>query len=248
MACFLALDVLRAQVGDDLPYDAVLSPGFNFRGSRVPFLNRQKGIYRAAVQRGPAALSIQTSAKSPYEDEVTGLGFLYDYRAGSIDQPDNRALRAAAVLRVPLVYFVGLRPGLYHAEYPCYVMEDRPDERRVLISSGRMAGPLDEPEPVVVEDPGRTSLRSARDSRSLASGSFPRAGGSRLRRALHDLSFAGGSAARRSAHRSRHSPRRIRRDPERPQSLQHPPSRVRRESCRNYAGLPGSCFASSPGR
>jgi putative restriction endonuclease len=153
MACFLALDVLRAQFGDDLPYEGALKPGFNFRGVRVPFLNRQKGIYRAGVQRGPAALSIQTSAKSPYEDEATGLGFLYDYRAGPIDQPDNRALRAAAALRVPLVYFVGIKPGWYQAEYPCYVMADMPTDRRVLISSGRMVGPLDEQEPVPLDDP-----------------------------------------------------------------------------------------------
>jgi len=63
------------------------------------------------VQRGPAALLIQTSAKSPYRDVETPDGFLYDYRAGSIDQPDNRALRSAHELRIPLVYFVGTRPG-----------------------------------------------------------------------------------------------------------------------------------------
>lgn len=60
----------------------------------MPFLNYQKGIYRARVQTGPAALSMQTSSKSPYDDEILA-GFLYAYRAGSIDQPDNRALRAA---------------------------------------------------------------------------------------------------------------------------------------------------------
>ena len=63
-ACFLALDVLRAQFGDELPYKAGLERGFAFRGRRVPFLNLQKGIYRAAAQRGPAALSVQTSAKT----------------------------------------------------------------------------------------------------------------------------------------------------------------------------------------
>ena len=112
-SCFLALSVLQAEFGEELPYDNALSRGFSFRGARVPFFNRQKGIYRAAVQRGPAALSIQTSFRSPYQDEATDLGFFYDYRSGSIDQPDNQALRQANVLQVPIVYFVGTRPGWY---------------------------------------------------------------------------------------------------------------------------------------
>jgi hypothetical protein len=77
IACFLALDVLRAQFGDDLPYRGGLDRGFAYGGRRVPFINYQKGIYRAAVQRGPATLSINTSSDSPYDDEETDLGFLY---------------------------------------------------------------------------------------------------------------------------------------------------------------------------
>ena len=81
-SCFSRLALLQAQHGDELPYAGVLSEGFPFRGRRVPFLNYQKGIYRAAAQSGPAALSIQTSAKSPYTDEEADGGFFYDYRAG----------------------------------------------------------------------------------------------------------------------------------------------------------------------
>jgi putative restriction endonuclease len=111
-----------------------------------------RGIYRAAVQEGPAALSILTSWDSPYADEETDDGFLYDYRTGDIDQPDNRALRAAYELQVPVVYFVGTEPGRYKPLFPCYVTEDRPSERRVRIESGLMAGPLDEQHPVPIED------------------------------------------------------------------------------------------------
>lgn len=151
-ACFLALDVLRAQFGEELPYKGGLDRGFAFRGRpRVPFLNYQKGIYRASVQRGPAALSIQTSARTPYDDEAIDEGFLYAYRAGDIDQPDNRALRSAGTLGVPLAYFVATRPGWYEALYPCYVREDRSAERRVVVSLGRMVGPLDELEPIPIE-------------------------------------------------------------------------------------------------
>ena len=152
-SCFARLALLKAQHGDELPYAGVLSEGFPFRGRRVPFLNYQKGIYRAAVQRGPAALSIQTSANSPYADVETVDGFFYDYRAGSIDQPDNRALRAAAELGVPIVYFWANRPGFYQPLYPYFVMQDFRNERRVLVSPGKQVGPLDEPHPVPLADP-----------------------------------------------------------------------------------------------
>ena len=152
-ASFLALDVLRARLGDELPYKLGLDQGFAFRGRRVPFLNLQKGIYRSAAQRGPAALSIQTSAETPYDDAATEDGFLYAYRAGPPDQADNRALRAANTLGVPIVYFVATRPGWYEALYPYYVTEDRPAERRVLVSVGRRIGPMDELEPVPITDP-----------------------------------------------------------------------------------------------
>jgi putative restriction endonuclease len=152
-SCFASLDVLSAKHGEDIPYRGGLEVGFPFRGSRVPFLSPYKGIYRAAVQRGPAALSINTSARSPYDDEEIEDGFRYAYRAGSVDQPDNQALRAAGTLRAPIVYFVATRPGWYKALYPCFVVGDDPVARRVLVSPGRIIGPLDEPEPVPLQDP-----------------------------------------------------------------------------------------------
>src|SRR5256885_12304915 len=111
MACFASLDVLRAQHGEDIPYADGLDAGFPFQRTRVPFFSHMKGIFRAAVQRGPAALAVQTSWKSPYGDSQSDDGFVYAYRAGSVDQADNRAIRSAYELTVPIVYLVGTRPG-----------------------------------------------------------------------------------------------------------------------------------------
>jgi putative restriction endonuclease len=147
------LSILVAGFGEDVPYTNGLDRGFPFRGARVPYLNRQKGIYRSAAQSGPAALSIQTSAKSPYDDEILADGFAYAYRAGDENQADNRALRAAYELQVPLVYFIGTRPGWYKPLFPCFVRADDPIARRVTITPGSMVGPIDEPEPVPIEDP-----------------------------------------------------------------------------------------------
>jgi putative restriction endonuclease len=152
-SCFASLDVLAAKHGEDIPYVGGLDQGFPFRGRRVPFLQKFKGIHRAAAQEGPAALSIMTSASSPYDDEEVADGFLYAYRSGSIDQGDNKALRAAYAQQTPLVYFVATRPGWYKPLYPCYIIADDPTARRVLVSPGRMAGPIDEREPVLVDDP-----------------------------------------------------------------------------------------------
>jgi putative restriction endonuclease len=150
---FAALDVLCAKHGPEAPYRDGLDAGFAFRGRRIPFLNFQKGIYRAAAQRGPAALSVNTSFKSPYDDQETPEGFAYAYREGAIDQPDNRALRAAFELQVPLTYFVGTRPGWYRPEWPVFVTVDDPAGRRVTLTPGRMIGPYDEREPVLSGDP-----------------------------------------------------------------------------------------------
>ncbi|HVC87673.1 MAG TPA: HNH endonuclease [Gaiellaceae bacterium] len=152
-SCFASLDVLSATHGEDIPYRGGLEFGFAFRGRRIPFLSPQKGIFRAAAQEGPAALSVNTSANSPYDDEETPDGFFYAYRAGSIDQPDNRALRAAYADAVPLVYFIATRPGFYKPLYPSYVIVDDPVAQRVLVAPGRMVGPLDERDPILVEDP-----------------------------------------------------------------------------------------------
>jgi putative restriction endonuclease len=152
-SCFASLDVLCATHGEDVPYRGGLEAGFAFRGARVPFLSPQKGIFRAAAQVDAAALSINTSANSPYDDEETPDGFFYAYRSGSIDQPDNRALRAAYAQAVPLVYFIATRPGYYRPVYPVYVIGDDPAAQRVLVSPGRMVGPIDERDPILVEDP-----------------------------------------------------------------------------------------------
>jgi putative restriction endonuclease len=146
------LSILAAEFGEDIPYVGALQRGFPFRGRRVPFLNYQKGIYRSAIQVGSAALSIQTSSKSPYDDEIVDDGFLYAYRAGDIDQPDNRALRAAYEFQVPIVYFIGTRPGWYKPIFPCYIRSDDPARRLVVVTPGTFVGPVDEPAPAPLDD------------------------------------------------------------------------------------------------
>jgi putative restriction endonuclease len=54
---------------------------------------------------------------------------------------------------VPIAHFVSTRPTFYKPVYPCFVMEDDPAGGWVVVSPGRMIGPLDEQEPLVLDDP-----------------------------------------------------------------------------------------------
>ena len=100
-SCFASLDVLLAKHGPDVPY-AALAEGFNFRGKRIPFLNRAYGIYRAAgAQRGPAALSLNSSyAQRRYQDEETPDGVVYRYQDGPIDNHRSEERRVGKECRL----------------------------------------------------------------------------------------------------------------------------------------------------
>ena len=127
-----------AQAYDDLVPRERLKEGFQFQGQRISFGSFQKGIHRSAVQRGPAALTLTTSFKDPYEDKFDDAAaiFTYAYRAGPIDQADNRALRSAYELQTPLVYFRGLHPGQYLVIAPMFVTADDPAARTVVLDAG----------------------------------------------------------------------------------------------------------------
>lgn len=108
---------------------AALMQGITIRGERIPLWNYQKGIFKPAVLgRDGAALSIQTSIESPYEDEhdLDAGRITYKYRGTDSLHPDNVALRRAAERRLPLIYLVAVDPGVYDAITPTYVTDELP--------------------------------------------------------------------------------------------------------------------------
>ena len=132
---FARLQQLKSRYGDRIPA-AELSAGVELRGERVPIWNYQKGIFKpAALGRNGAALSIQTSADSPYQDEhdFEAGHFIYKYRGQDPNQADNRALRAAMELRRPMIYLMAVDPGVYDAIFPVYVTSDMPSEMQVTL-------------------------------------------------------------------------------------------------------------------
>ncbi len=142
---FQFLDELRDAHGNALPKE-LLDRGFEFDGVRVPLMGPQ-GIFKPAIlERMP--LTITTVPRSPkkarpYEDEVGEDGVIhYKYRGDDPNHPDNTGLREAMRRRTPLVYFVGLVPGRYLAEYPVFVVGDDVGSRtfRVQADDERVFG------------------------------------------------------------------------------------------------------------
>jgi len=124
-----------------VPRDVLLE-GFEFEGARISYGSFQRGIHRSSRQSGPGALTVTTTPPvpgkvPPYDDgldEQTGT-FLYHYRTGSPDIADNRALRAAAELQAPLIYFKGIAPGQYMPIAPVFAI-DQPAEHLVQLAKG----------------------------------------------------------------------------------------------------------------
>jgi len=124
---------------------ARLNEGMIFRGARVPIWNQQKGIFKPALLgKDGAALTIQTSFESPYDDGADRESgrITYRYRGTDPDHLDNRALRQAHRLRRPLLYLVGVQPGVYSATFPFYVVGDRPEDLAFELMAD-MPGDLD---------------------------------------------------------------------------------------------------------
>lgn len=114
----------RAQV------DMHFLAGFTYDGERISLLDRQRGIRKPLGWT--SALAIRTTytppgATPPYVDAVGADGLQrYMYRGTDPSHPENRALRNAMERRQPLIWFVGVAPGLYDPIYPVYIVADEP--------------------------------------------------------------------------------------------------------------------------
>jgi putative restriction endonuclease len=152
-AVFTHVTRLRERYAYRIPRDE-LSAGIVFDGNRVPIWNYQKGIFKPAVlgRNGPA-LSIHTSAESPYEDQHDHEGgrFIYEYRGADPKQADNVALRRAMELQRPLLYLVAVDPGFYDAIVPVYVVGEDSSKFQFTLVADQVAS-LDEVHPTVATE------------------------------------------------------------------------------------------------
>ncbi|MCW2741065.1 MAG: putative restriction endonuclease [Blastococcus sp.] len=98
----------------------------------------QPGIWKPAELE--AALTIRTTYTAPnqlppYVDDISAGGLVkYAYRGTDPNHSDNRALRAAMRDQLPMAYFIGVAQSVYQANYPVYVVGERPDEHAFLVA------------------------------------------------------------------------------------------------------------------
>jgi len=142
-AAFDFLKRCRAAHGDALPR-TVLSRGFRFQGRRVPLLGPQ-GIFKPAILP-ELPLSITTAPRKagcerPYEDSFGPEGLRYRYRGTDPDHRENAGLREAMRRGVPLIYFFGLIPGRYAAEWPVFIVGDDPVALTFTVAIDEVAAP-----------------------------------------------------------------------------------------------------------
>lgn len=106
---------------------------FTYGGEQLKLIDQSRGIRNP--RQLAATLSILSQPKGPYDDVETEDGLLrYAYRDGDPDGGDNRKLRRAAELGLPLVLLQGIAPGVFVPTFPVYVVDDDPVGRFVEIA------------------------------------------------------------------------------------------------------------------
>jgi putative restriction endonuclease len=111
---------------------------FEYGGQRIPLMDRQRGIRKPAVMN--AALSMRTvftkpGETPPYADAEGSDGLQrYKYRGDDPTHPENFALRRAFNDGLPLIWFVGVAPGVYEPLYPVWIVADEPQQLQFALA------------------------------------------------------------------------------------------------------------------
>jgi putative restriction endonuclease len=95
-------------------------------------IDRSRGIWNPRDLN--ATLSVVSNPEGPYADAHVGDSlFAYDYRAGSTDG-DNRKMRRAFDLGLPIILLRTIRPGVFVPVFPVYVVADDAANRRFMLA------------------------------------------------------------------------------------------------------------------
>ncbi|WP_081831239.1 MULTISPECIES: HNH endonuclease [unclassified Mycobacterium] len=95
-------------------------------------IDRNRGIWNP--RELSATLSVVSNPQGPYSDADVGDSlFAYDYRAGSIEG-DNRKLRRAYDLDLPIILLRKVKDGIYVPVFPVWVVADDIQNRRFILA------------------------------------------------------------------------------------------------------------------
>lgn len=107
---------------------------FAYEGEPLKLIDASRGIRNPRQLQ--ATLSILSQPRGPYEDDLDPVDGLlrYAYRNQAPDAGDNRKLRRASELGVPLLLLQGIAPGVFVPRMPVYVVDDDPVGRFVKVA------------------------------------------------------------------------------------------------------------------
>ena len=114
-----------------------LNAGFSFEGDYIPLVRRQQGIGKVGAMRH--LLSLRTSwlkSSSIYADQAFAHDEIlsndgeitYEFAKGGPDHEANRHLYDAWELELPVIYFLAVAQGFYHAFMPVWIVDWRPND------------------------------------------------------------------------------------------------------------------------
>lgn len=106
---------------------------FRYDGEQLKLIDTGRGIRNP--RQLSATLTILSALGSSYNDEETADGLIrYAYRDGAADSGDNRKLRRAAELGLPLILLRGIRAAVFVPVFPVFVVNDDPVARCVELA------------------------------------------------------------------------------------------------------------------
>lgn len=133
-----------------------LRPGFIFENERIPLVS-PRGIFKPKLMR--FLLSIKTVVPKPgakiwYDDQRNVHQQIYNgeetidysFMGQNPEDNDNRYLREAYEKQIPVIYFLGIAPGIYEPIVPVFISGWDPAALKASVSFGN-------PEETSVEPP-----------------------------------------------------------------------------------------------
>lgn len=133
-----AIDWVAARLAADAFISYEEAAAFEFEGTRIALIDRQRGIRKPKVLQ--AALAIRTTftppgRERPYDDNIGPDGlWRYKYRGENRRHPENIALRIAMETRVPLIWFMGVAKGVFTAIAPVWLVNEEERQHQFVVA------------------------------------------------------------------------------------------------------------------
>ena len=154
--------------GNDYVDIPTIRRGFYYDGLCIPLVNPQKGIHKPRVMSHVLSISTlipRSVGLLRYDDQLTMLRDIregrkhlyYSFMGTDPDAFENRALRRAFNKEIPLIYFLGIRPGQVLPIIPAFIVgwERETLEARIEFGSRIRLDNCEEASPIGCRKPNR---------------------------------------------------------------------------------------------